>query len=107
MEVAADRIDTAPSGWRTDAVLRVRRHEAPLRIVATLDGPAAAPSLRVSGTARLDLRSAGIRVPGFLVRRFVNLSVSVQLTREREDAGRITGFICRGQTRFPPAAEAS
>lgn len=85
MEVAADRIDTTPSGWRPHAVLRVRRHEAPLRIDATLDSPAAAPILRVSGTARLDLRSAGIRVPGFLVRRFVDLSVSAQLTRERED----------------------
>jgi hypothetical protein len=40
-----------------------------------------APCLQVSGTARLDLRDVGIRVPGFLVRRFVDLSVSAQLTR--------------------------
>ncbi len=83
MEVAADRIEATPSGWRTGAVLRVRGCEAPLRVEATLDGPAAASRLRVSGTARLDLRSAGIRVPGLLVRRFVNLSISAQLTRER------------------------
>jgi hypothetical protein len=36
----------------------------------------------VSGTARLDLRGVGIQVPGFLVRRFVELSISAQLTRE-------------------------
>ena len=35
----------------------------------------------MSGTARLDLRDAGIRVPGLLVRRFVNVSFSAQLTR--------------------------
>jgi polyisoprenoid-binding protein YceI len=82
MEVAADRVDATASGWRTEAVLRACGHEAPLRIDATLDGPAAAPRLRVSGTARLDLRGVGIQVPGFLVRRFVELSISAQLTRE-------------------------
>ena len=37
---------------------------------------------RVRGTARLDLRDAGIRLPGFLVRRFVDLTVSTQLTQQ-------------------------
>jgi polyisoprenoid-binding protein YceI len=82
MEVVGDRIDATADGWRTDAVLRVRGVEAPVRIDATLDGPATASRLRVSATARLDLRDAGIRVPGFLVRRFVDLSISAQLTQE-------------------------
>jgi hypothetical protein len=65
-------------------VLRARGREAPLRIDATLDGTldgtATAPQLRLSGSARLDLRDVGIRVPGFLVRRFVDVSVSAQAT---------------------------
>ena len=81
MEIAAARIDAAGGGWQAEAVLRARGHEAPVRVEAALDGPAAGPRLRVSGTTRLDLRAAGIRVPGFLVRRFVNVSVSAQLTQ--------------------------
>ena len=83
MEAAADGIDVVAAGqWRTEAVLRVRRSEAPLRIEAKLDILPAGTRLQVSGTARLDLRDAGIRVPGFLVRRFVDLSFSAQLTRQ-------------------------
>ena len=81
MEVAAARIDATGGGWRAEAVLRARGHEAPVRVEAALDGPAAGPRLQVSGTTRLDLRAVGIRVPGFLVRRFVDVSVSAQLTR--------------------------
>ena len=36
----------------------------------------------MSGTAQLDLHEAGIRVPGFLVRRFVGIQVCAELTRE-------------------------
>ena len=81
MEVAADRIAATARGWHADAVLRGRGREAPVAIDATLDGATTALRLQVSGTARLDLRDVGIRVPGFLVRRFVDLSVSAQLTR--------------------------
>ena len=62
-------------------VLRARGHEAPVRVDAALDGPAAGPRLQVSGTTRLDLRAVGITVPGFLVRRFVNVSLSAELTQ--------------------------
>jgi polyisoprenoid-binding protein YceI len=82
MEAAADDIDVAADGWRADAVLRVRRCEAPLRIEATLDILPAEARLLVSGTARQDLHDAGIRVPGLMVRRFVDLSFSAQLTRQ-------------------------
>ena len=81
MEIAAARIDTTGGGWRAEAVLRARGHEAPVRVDAVLDGAAADSRLQVSGTARLDLRAVGIRVPGFLVRRLVNVSVSAQLTQ--------------------------
>jgi polyisoprenoid-binding protein YceI len=81
MEVAADRIAATARGWHADAVLRGRGREAPVAIDATLDGAATALRLQVSGTARLDLRDVGIRVPGWLVRRFVDLTVSAQLTR--------------------------
>jgi polyisoprenoid-binding protein YceI len=82
MEIVADRIAATAEGWYADAVLRGHGCEAPLRIDATLEGAATAPRLQVSGTARLDLRDAGIRVPGFLVRRFVDLTVSTQLTQQ-------------------------
>jgi polyisoprenoid-binding protein YceI len=82
MEVAADRIAATARGWHADAVLRGRGREAPVVIDATLDGAATALRLQVSGTARLDLRDLGIRVPGWLVRRFVDLRVSAQLTRQ-------------------------
>ena len=83
MEVAATRIDPASGGWRAGAVLRARGHEAPVQVDATLGGPGDGPRLQVSGTARLDLRAVGIRVPGFLVRRFVNVSLSAELTLGR------------------------
>jgi polyisoprenoid-binding protein YceI len=82
MEAAADGIDVAADGWRAEAVLRVRRCEAPLRIEARPDILPTEARLLVSGTARLDLRDAGIRVPGLLVRRFVDLSFSAQLIRQ-------------------------
>lgn len=82
MEVVADRIAVTADGWCADAVLRARGREAPLRIDATLDGVATAPQLRLSGSARLDLREVGIRAPGFLVRRFVDVSVLAQATRQ-------------------------
>ena len=82
MEVTADRIAATARGWHVDAVLCGRGREAPVRIDATLEDAATALRLQVNGTARLDLRDAGIRVPGWLVRRFVDLSVSAQLTRQ-------------------------
>ena len=81
MEVAATRIGAAGGGWRAEAVLRARGREAPVQVEAALDGPAAGSRLQVSGTARLDLRGVGIRVPGFLVRRLVEVSLSAQLTQ--------------------------
>ncbi len=82
MEAVADDIDVAADRWRADAVLRVGRSEAPLRIEARLDVLPTEARLLVSGTAQLDLRDAGIRVPGLMVRRFVDLSFSAQLTRQ-------------------------
>jgi polyisoprenoid-binding protein YceI len=80
MEIIADQITATAEGWRADAALRGHGCEAPLRIDATLEA-AAAHRLQLSGSARLDLRDAGIRVPALLVRRFVDLSVSAVLTR--------------------------
>jgi polyisoprenoid-binding protein YceI len=83
MEASADDIDvTAADRWRAEAVLRVGRSEAPLRIEAELDVLPAGARLLVRGTAQLDLRDAGIRVPGLMVRRLVDLSFSAQLTRQ-------------------------
>jgi polyisoprenoid-binding protein YceI len=82
MEVVADRIAATADGWCADAVLRGQGCEAPLRIDATLDGAATAARLQLSGSARLDLRDVGVRVLGFLVRRFVDVSISAQVTRQ-------------------------
>ena len=83
MEAAADDIEMAAGAWHADAILRVRRCEAPLHIAAKPDILPTEVRLLVSGTARLDLRDAGIRVPGLLVRRFVDLSFSAELTRQK------------------------
>jgi polyisoprenoid-binding protein YceI len=80
MEIASNRIVATADGWYADAILRGRGREAPLRIDANLES-GGAQRLQVSGSARLDLRDLGIRVPGFLVRRFVDVSVSAQATR--------------------------
>ena len=82
MEVIADRITATAGGWLADAVLRGHGREAPLRVDAALEGTATATHLHVSATTRLDLRAAGIQVPGFLVRRLVDVSVSSRLTRQ-------------------------
>jgi polyisoprenoid-binding protein YceI len=82
MEISAELIAAADGGWYAEATLHARGHEGPLRIDATADGAAAEPHLHVTATARLDLRAVGIRVPGFLVRRLVDLSVSTRLTRQ-------------------------
>jgi polyisoprenoid-binding protein YceI len=76
MEVTADRIERTADGWRADATLRVAGAEAPLRVEGTLadDVP-----VRVTGTARLDLRTVGITVPGFMVGRWVDITVSAAL----------------------------
>jgi polyisoprenoid-binding protein YceI len=81
METAADGIDSTGDEWHADALLGVRGCAAPLRITATLGILPTEARLLVSGTARLDLRDAGIRVPGLLVRRLVDLSFSAQLIR--------------------------
>jgi polyisoprenoid-binding protein YceI len=81
MEIITDQITATAEGWRADAALRGHGYEAPLRIDATLES-AGARRLQLSGSARLDLRDVGIRVPGFLVRRFVDVSVSAQATRQ-------------------------
>jgi hypothetical protein len=47
-----------------------------------IDGAAAPDRLQLSSSARLDLRDVGIRVPGFLVRRFVDVSVTAQATHQ-------------------------
>jgi polyisoprenoid-binding protein YceI len=81
MEVAADRVERTAGGWRADATVRVAGGRAVLRIDATLADPATSTRVRVTGTARLDLRTVGISVPGFMVRRWVDLSIAAELTR--------------------------
>ena len=81
MEVVADRIERTADGWRADATLRVAGAETPLTVHGALAGPVNGTRLRVTGTARLDLRTVGIRVPGFMVGRWVTVSISAELTR--------------------------
>ena len=80
LEVVADQVTATPGGWSAAATVCARGHEAPLHVDAALAG-ATATELRVTATASLDLRAVGIRVPGFLVRRRVDLSVTARLTR--------------------------
>lgn len=82
MEVVASEFVRTADGWWTDALLRVRGREVTLRLQGrTPDGTPSGQRLSVTGTARLDRRTIGIRVPGFMVGRFVDITVSAQLTR--------------------------
>jgi len=81
MTVSAEQFEQTADGWGTDAVVRVAGAEAPLRIEGALTGPATGTRLRVTGTARLDLRSIGIRVPGFVIGRFVEIAISAAVVR--------------------------
>jgi polyisoprenoid-binding protein YceI len=78
--VSADRIIANADRWRAEAVLRVAGAEAPLTIDAATDGSPGRTVLHVTGTARLDLRAAGIRVPGFMVGRYIDITISADLT---------------------------
>ncbi|HKD98944.1 MAG TPA: YceI family protein [Micromonosporaceae bacterium] len=81
MEVAADRFEQTGHGWCTDATLRVAGHSTRLHIEGGLEEAAGAARMRLTGTARLDIRTVGIRVPGFMVRRYVEIAVTAELTR--------------------------
>ena len=82
MRLTASQFGATADGWRTDAVLRVHGRD----VVLALDGraPEGLPRVdrvRITGTARLDLRAAGIRVPGFMVGRYVDITVSAEFIR--------------------------
>lgn len=82
MEVVATTFVATADLWRAEAVLRVRGNDVALQ----LDGrtPYGIPSgdrIQVTGTTTLDLRAAGIRVPGFMVGRHIGITVSAQLIR--------------------------
>ncbi|MGI5239866.1 YceI family protein [Dactylosporangium sp. CA-139066] len=81
MEITAERIEPTATGWRAAARFRVAGRNTPLWIDGSIDG-----GLSAAGTARLDLRDAGIRVPRILVGRHVDLSVSARLVQRPTDA---------------------
>jgi polyisoprenoid-binding protein YceI len=81
LEVTAERVEATAAGWAADATLRAAGTQAPLRVEGALAGPAAGARLRVSGSARLDIRTIGIRVPGFMVGRYVEITVTAELTQ--------------------------
>jgi polyisoprenoid-binding protein YceI len=81
MEVVADQFEQTGNSWRVHAVLRVAGTETPLWIDGRLGEESGAGRLAVTGTARLDLRAAGIRVPRFLIGRWVDIMISARLTR--------------------------
>jgi len=82
IEVVATEFMATADGWRTEAVLRVRGHDVAVRLDGrTPDGTPSNERIRVTGTTRLDLRAAGIRVPGFMVGRHVDITVCAEMTR--------------------------
>jgi polyisoprenoid-binding protein YceI len=80
MAVVADEFELAANGWRARAVLRVAGTESPLWIDCALDEHFNSDALSVTGAARLDRLTAGIRVPRFLVGRWVDVTISARLT---------------------------
>ncbi|GAA3214641.1 YceI family protein [Dactylosporangium siamense] len=79
MELLAAQFEPSTGGWRAQALLRVRGHDAPLWIDGTVEEHA--DQLRVTGTARLHLPDAGIRAPRILVGRDVDLTITATLHR--------------------------
>ncbi|NEK58854.1 YceI family protein [Geodermatophilus sabuli] len=84
MTWSADRFTGADGvGWTAHGVLRVRGTSAPLAVSAA---PVAGPDgtwLRVGAVAVLDRTAVGIRAPGFLVGRTVEIAVDAWLSRRR------------------------
>jgi polyisoprenoid-binding protein YceI len=61
-------VEPADTGWRVTGTLTAR-----------LTGTASTVDGTMTATARLDRRTLGIRVPGFVIGRFVNITVTAAL----------------------------
>lgn len=79
MSVDADLFSLTAQGWHCRATLHVAGTDTFLLITAEFDGTPTYSSVRVRGTAGLDLRDIGITVPPLLVRHHVDLKISAEL----------------------------
>jgi len=73
MTFTSTAIEPADTGWRVTGTLTARG------VTTRLTGTASTVDGTMAATARLDRRTLGIRVPGFVVGRFVNITVTAAL----------------------------
>lgn len=78
--VAAGSTSTGEDGWRVEAVLTARGASTPLvlDVVPTSVGPHA---VEVRATGRLDRSGLGMKVPTFVVGRYVTVEVDLRFVR--------------------------
>ncbi|HEX7308885.1 YceI family protein [Lentzea sp.] len=80
MTFTSTAVEAVRDGWRVTGTLTARGTSAPLTGVARLssvDGQEAV----LTATARLDRRTLGIRAPGFLIGRYVDITVTAVVQR--------------------------
>ena len=80
VRVAVDRATLTDTGWTATAVLTARGRRAPLDV--TIVHVAGTPSeVRLQVTGRLDRSPLGIKVPTFIIGRFVDVVVDLTVRR--------------------------
>lgn len=80
MTFTSTAIEPMEDGWRITGTLTARGVSAPLTGTArasSVDGSSAT----LTATARLDRRTLGIRAPGFMIGKFVDITVSATIHR--------------------------
>jgi polyisoprenoid-binding protein YceI len=73
MTFTSTAVEPADTGWRVTGTLTARG------VTTRLTGTASTVDGTMTATARLDRRTLGIRVPGFVIGRFVNITVTAAL----------------------------
>ena len=80
LRFAAGTVRGSAAGWTVEGTLSAAGSRCDLTLdVEAVDGPAADGTCRVRATGQVDLRSLGIKVPSFMVRRRVALEIDAQL----------------------------
>jgi polyisoprenoid-binding protein YceI len=77
MTFAADTITAGPGGWRVTGKLTVRG--AALAVAGDAEVTVGERSATVTARARLDRRALGIRAPGIMIGRTVDITVTATL----------------------------
>jgi polyisoprenoid-binding protein YceI len=78
---AAGTVRESATGWTVEGTLSAAGAQCPVRLDVET-GPASDGTCRVRATGQVDLRSLGIKVPSFMVRRRVLLEIDALLRHQ-------------------------